>query len=141
MAHTPASILLVEDTTPIRTMLQEVFEDEGCTVTSCTSAAEAIDALRHQVPDLVISDMHMERPSAGLSLLLHLRHLDVLGAIPMIIYSADAPLLRRLQPEVEPLNVVILTKPFEIDSLVMLTKSIIRQGRSKLKERAVSEQN
>jgi CheY-like chemotaxis protein len=139
MAQESVSILLAEDTGPIRVMLQEVFEDEGYRVISCTSAAEAIDTLSIHVPDLVISDMHMERPSAGLSLLLHLRHVDSVGAIPMILYSADAPLLRTLRPEVAGLNVVTVPKPFEIDSLVMLSKSIIRQGRAK--ERAASAQN
>jgi CheY-like chemotaxis protein len=118
-------------------MLHEVFEDEGCTVTSCTSAAEAINMLRYQVPDLVISDMHMERPTAAINLLLHLRHLDAMAAIPMIIYSGDADMLRGLEPAVKDLNVMTITKPFEVSSLIMLSKSVIRQGRARLRQRVV----
>jgi len=126
VGHESSEILLAEDNSAIQVLLHEVFEDEGYTVTCCSSAAEAIETLQQHTPALVISDMHMEHIGAGLQLLRQLRQQARTASTPAIVYSADSLLLRTLKPQIEALNAVAVEKPFNIDGLVMLARSLIR---------------
>jgi CheY-like chemotaxis protein len=114
-------------------LLHEVFEDEGFTVTCCSSTADAIQALQHLTPDLVVSDMQMEHLLAGLEFLRYLRQEACTYTIPFLMYSANALLLRTLEPQIAELIAVITTKPFDIDRVITLVHELIE-----LKEREVS---
>jgi len=122
----PSLILLAEDNDAISMLLQEVFEDEGYTVTSCSSAAEVIDTLENLSPALVISDLQMEHVLAGLHLLRHMREMPHMQATPVIVYSADTFLLKTLEPQIVQLNAAMIAKPFHIDALVALVHRLIR---------------
>jgi hypothetical protein len=52
--------------------------------------------------------------------------------VPVIIYSADAPLLKGLEPEITENNGVTLVKPFDMRLLIELTQLLIEP-----KERAI----
>ena len=67
MSHTE-HLLLVEDDSGLRELLQEELEAEGYQVTACASAEEALIPLQQSDIDLLISDLRL--PGAdGLSLL------------------------------------------------------------------------
>jgi PAS domain S-box-containing protein len=61
--HAPSlqglKIMVVEDEPDTRQMLQVVLEQYGASVTSASSAAEALEALPEQKPDILISDLGM----------------------------------------------------------------------------------
>ncbi len=62
------TILLVEDDSDLRELLQEELEAEGYQVTACGDAEQGKAFLASQAPDLLISDLRL--PGAdGLSLL------------------------------------------------------------------------
>lgn len=62
------TILLVEDDSDLRELLQEELEAEGYQVTACGDAEQGKAFLASQTPDLLISDLRL--PGAdGLSLL------------------------------------------------------------------------
>jgi len=52
-------ILVVDDEPDIRTLVQEILEDEGYTVTSAENGASARRALRERRPDLILLDIWM----------------------------------------------------------------------------------
>ena len=52
-------VLIVDDDASIRTMLGFVFDDAGCSVVEAADGAEALDALRHRPPALMVLDLMM----------------------------------------------------------------------------------
>ena len=68
-----ARVLLVDDDPTSRLTLQTVLEASGYHVDSAASAAEAVGKLEEQEYQLVLSDLQMESPEAGLKVLAHAR--------------------------------------------------------------------
>jgi CheY-like chemotaxis protein len=87
-ARTPdyemARVLLVDDDPASRLTLQTVLEAGGYNVDSAASAAEALDKLDEGKYALVLSDLQMESPHAGLKVLAHARMMDYKPATAII---------------------------------------------------------
>lgn len=64
MAH----LLVVDDEGDIRHLYAAELEDEGHTVVTCGNSADALAQMQHQVFDLVILDIQLDKES-GLELL------------------------------------------------------------------------
>src|SRR5579884_240086 len=71
-----ARVLLVDDDPTARLTLQTVLEASGYHVDSAASAAEAVGKMDESEYELVLSDMQMESPEAGLKVLAHARMKD-----------------------------------------------------------------
>ena len=98
MTHPQADlVLLAEDDRELRALLVEVLEDAGYDVRAATSGSEALAALGHLSPDLVITDLMMPGATGK----------DVLRET------------RRGRPGV---NVIIITAFGSIDSAIELVK-------------------
>jgi CheY-like chemotaxis protein len=57
------SVLLVEDDTPVRNTIATVLSLNGYEVETAINGFDALDKLRHKVPDLVFTDLHMPQMS------------------------------------------------------------------------------
>ena len=68
-----ARVLLADDNPASRLTLQTVLEAGGYRVDSAASAAEAVGLLDKSEYSLVLSDLAMESPEAGLKVLAHAR--------------------------------------------------------------------
>lgn len=68
-----ARVLLADDNPTSRLTLQTVLEAGGYRVDSAASAAEAVGLLDESEYELVLSDLSMESPEAGLKVLAHAR--------------------------------------------------------------------
>src|SRR6202044_1546732 len=79
-----ARVLLVDDNPTSRLTLQTVLEASGYHVDSAASAAEAIPMLDEQEYELVLSDLQMESPEAGLKVLAHARIMDYKPATAIV---------------------------------------------------------
>src|ERR1700688_1136645 len=66
-----ARVLLVDDDPTSRLTLQTVLQAGGYRVDAAASAAEAVGKLDEQEYELVLSDLQMESPEAGLKVLAH----------------------------------------------------------------------
>jgi DNA-binding NtrC family response regulator len=82
----PTSILLVEDHEGTRVRLAGELESSGYRVIPTRDGREALEALRHDPVDLVLSDYRMQ-PMDGLALL---RAVRKTLEIPFVLYSAGA---------------------------------------------------
>ena len=71
-----ARVLLVDDDLSSRLTLKAVLEAGGYFVDAAASAAEAVGKLDAQQYELVLSDLQMESPEAGLRVLAHARLMD-----------------------------------------------------------------
>ena len=85
-----ARVLLVDDNPTSRLTLQTVLEASGYHVDSAASAAEAIPMLDAQEYELVLSDLQMESPEAGLKVLAHARIMDYKPATAIVTTYQNA---------------------------------------------------
>src|SRR5215470_3082882 len=85
-----AKVLLVDDDPASRLTLKTVLEASGYAVDSAASAAEALSKLDEGEYDLVLSDLQMESPEAGLKVLAHARNQDYKPATALVTtYQQD----------------------------------------------------
>jgi len=79
-----ARVLLVDDDPTSRLTLQTVLEASGYHVDAAASAAEAVGKLDEQEYQLVLSDLQMESPEAGLKVLAHARMMSYKPATAIV---------------------------------------------------------
>jgi len=79
-----ARVLLADDDPAARLTLQTVLEAGGYQVDAAASAAEAVSLLDQWEYELVLSDLSMESPEAGLKVLAHARMKDYRPATALV---------------------------------------------------------
>ena len=77
-------MLVVHDDPASRLTLQTVLKAGGYAVDSAATASEAVDKLQYQQYELVLSDMQMESPEAGLKVLAYAQSLAYEPATALI---------------------------------------------------------
>ena len=85
-----ARVLLVDDDPTSRLTLKTVLEAGGYNVDSAASAAEAVGKLDEGEYELVLSDLQMESPEAGLKVIAHARMMDYKPATALITTYQNA---------------------------------------------------
>jgi CheY-like chemotaxis protein len=140
MRHSPRSleyelarVLLVDDDPASRLTLKTVLEAGGYSVDSAASAAEAVGKLDEGEYELVLSDLQMESPEAGLKVLAHARMMDYKPATALLTtYQNEkrAPSRRRNSMLIKPEDLPgLLSKVAEMIS-ERATRRLERQLRS-----------
>src|SRR5215218_3771778 len=100
-----ARVLVVDDDIASRLTLQTVLEAGGYRVDAAATAAEAVGKMEDQEYELVLSDLQMESPEAGLRVLAHAQMMDYKPATALItayhsMSGSRGPTTRMLvQPE------------------------------------------
>ncbi|MGH9592973.1 MAG: response regulator [Bryobacteraceae bacterium] len=84
-----ARVLLVDDDPTARLTLKTVLEAGGYKVDAAASAAEAGGKLDEGEYELVLSDLQMESPEAGLKVLAHARMMDYKPATALVTSYQD----------------------------------------------------
>ncbi len=84
-----ARVLLVDDDVTSRLTLQTVLEAGGYWVDAAASAAEAVGKLDEREYELVLTDLRMESPEAGLKVLAHARMMDYKPATALVTTYQD----------------------------------------------------
>ena len=79
-----ARVLLADDNPASRLTLQTVLEAGGYRVDSAASAAEAVGLMDKSEYSLVLSDLAMESPEAGLKVLAHARMMEYKPATALV---------------------------------------------------------
>jgi CheY-like chemotaxis protein len=90
-----ARVLLVDDDLTSRLTLQTVLEAGGYRVDSAASAAEAVGKLSEGQYELVLSDLRMESPEAGLKVLAHAKMMEYKPAMAIITTYQDPEACKR----------------------------------------------
>ena len=85
----PARVLVADDNADMREYLARLLRTAGHQVTTVTDGQAALDAVRADAPDLVISDVMMPRLD-GLGLVAALRADPRTAAVPVLLLSARA---------------------------------------------------
>jgi DNA-binding Lrp family transcriptional regulator/CheY-like chemotaxis protein len=87
-ARPACSILLVDDDADFVAAAQMVLEADGCHVITAGSGREALERLREERPALVLLDLIMETPLAGLVVARAIRTERRLQGLPILAISA-----------------------------------------------------
>lgn len=85
-----ARVLLVDNDPTSRLTLKTVLQAGGYSVDSAASAAEAYGKMEEREYELVLSDLQMESPEVGLSVIRHARLMDYKPATALIRAERDS---------------------------------------------------
>jgi two-component system, response regulator, stage 0 sporulation protein F len=118
------SLLIVDDNSGIRRLLEEVFSAEGYTVFTAATGLEAIIIAQKHLPDLVLTDIKMPGIN-GFDLRDKL--LSINPNIQILLMSAYSD-QNELQEKVHFRGINnLLTKPFDLEQLSMLVDSLLNE--------------
>lgn len=84
-------MLLVDDDPSARLTLKALLEAGGYRVDAAASAAEAVGKLDERQYELVLSDLQMESPKAGLKVLAHARLMNYKPATAIVTTERTKP--------------------------------------------------
>jgi CheY-like chemotaxis protein len=125
-----ARVLLVDDDPTSRLTLQTVLEAGGYRVDAAASAAEAVGKLDEQEYELVLSDLQMESPRAGLQVLAHARMMDYKPATAIVTTYQNA------KPQItKPQKSRMLIKPEDVPGLLSKVANLISERAARRLER------
>ena len=124
-----ARVLLVDDDLASRLTLKTVLEAGGYNVDSAASAAEAVGKLNEGQYELVLSDLQMESPEAGLKVLAHARMMDYKPAMALITTYQNS------KPSLEQRRSSMLIKPEDLPGLLGKVADLIAERATRRLER------
>jgi CheY-like chemotaxis protein len=114
-----ALILTVDDEPDVLLLLRAVFERAGHRVVEATHGAEALDAIRTERPDVIVTDLLMPVMD-GHELLETLKADPTTGSIPILVLTANPGTAFDAD--------VVMAKPFSNREIVEQVESLV-QGR------------
>lgn len=118
-------ILLAEDNEDVARYQCELLEGNGYRVNWVTDGLMALDAIKEEMPNIVITDVMMPKMD-GLELCRHIREDEKTSHLPLIIVTArveDRDRMEGLEAGAE----VYLTKPFLGRELLLNIKNLLEQ--------------
>lgn len=118
-----SNILVVDDSETNLVLLEAVLSDENFNVKTVLSAQEAYDALKENIPDLILLDLLMPNEN-GFDVIQNLHKTEAYRGIPIIIVTAFANL-----ENIETANklgvVDVIEKPIDIPEFIDKVKSAL----------------
>jgi PAS domain S-box-containing protein len=123
------NILLADDNRDMRNYLRRLLESEGYRVMAAGDGEEALEALRQERPDLILSDVMMPKLD-GFGLLRRVRSDATLADVPVLLLSARAG----SEAQVEGLDAGAddyLAKPFAARELLARINANIHMSRTR----------
>lgn len=124
-----ARVLLVDGDLTSRLTLQTVLEASGYRVDAAASAAEAVGKLDEREYDLVLSDLQMESPEAGLKVLAHARMMEYKPATALVTSYPDAKRAKAKDDE------KVLIEPADLPDLLGRVANLISERATRRVER------
>lgn len=125
-----ARVLLVDDKLTSRLTLQTVLEAGGYQVDSAASGAEAIRKLDQREYELVLTDLRMESPEAGLKVLAHARMMDYRPATALVTTYQDSA-----TPGLKRHDGTVLIEPEDLPELLSRVADLISERATRRVER------
>src|SRR5512142_1000224 len=130
----PRTILLVDDDALMRRSLAFHLEQAGYQVHTAANAEDAVEFVRHSLPDLVMLDIGLP----GMDGLEALRELKAQNNLPVIFLTGR----RREFDEVLGLELGAddyITKPFDVDVVLARVKAVLRRAEKNISEEKANQ--
>lgn len=138
MSGPPAShgrVLVVDDEPALRELVSEVLADAGYQVAACANGREALEALKRDSYDAVVSDVSMPDMN-GIELLRGVRESDL--DVPVVLCTGR-PSIETAVAAVEQGALEYLMKPVSIDRLLEASARAVKLGKlARLKRQALT---
>lgn len=125
-----ARVLLVDGNVSSRLTLKTVLEAGGYSVDAAASAAEAVGKLDERQYELVLSDLRMESPEAGLKVLAHARLMD---------YKPATALVTTYQNRKLNVKRPVFVEPEDLPGLLSKVADLISQRAARIVERQLRQ--
>ena len=119
------TLLVVEDEIELRNYLLGVLQAEFKEVFVAGDGEEAWEILRQWQPDIVISDVMMPRTD-GFELCYRIKNDVAVSHIPVVLLTARVDQASSVEGYKSGAD-IYLAKPFDIDSLLVILRNILRQ--------------
>ena len=116
-------ILIVDDDQRLREYLRVNFEMEGYLVREAASAAEGLEALDEEPPDLILLDVMMPQVD-GWEMLSHVRERHGVESIPVVMFSGKVD-EQSVEAAHERGAQAFIGKPFDPQQLIASTKQLL----------------
>lgn len=131
-----ATILVADDDQSIRSLLQSFLESEGFSTVEAKSGRDVIPAITKHRPDVLIMDVRMPGMS-GLDVLDQMKkmHIDDVPVLTMTAYGTSSIAIEAIQRGAYD----YVTKPFELDDLLITVKRTLDHRNLARRVRAVDE--
>jgi len=121
------SILLAEDNDDVAMLICNMLRDEGYSVSRAIDGQEALEMLREELPDMLITDIAMPRMD-GLELMRNVRADETMCCLPIVVVSARVEDHERLEG-ISAGAEVYLAKPFINEELLLIVNKLLEQRR------------
>jgi PAS domain S-box-containing protein len=115
-------ILVVEDEPSVRNAMRMLLEIEGYEVTTTASAADALEALRRDYFDLIVTDYHLEGERTGTEVINAARLITGLAAKAILVTGDTSAAVRAIQGD-DLLR--ITSKPINSDELLAQVRALL----------------
>ena len=125
------SILLAEDNDDVAMLICNMLRDEGYSVSRAVDGQEALEMLREELPDMLITDIAMPRMD-GLELMRIVRADETMCCLPIVVVSARVEDHERLEG-ISAGAEVYLAKPFINEELLLIVNKLLEQRRRLIK--------
>jgi CheY-like chemotaxis protein len=123
-------VIVINDDTDFLTLMSELLtEIEGYDVQVCREGNNAYQFVKQQQPDLVILDIRIEGQDLGWAILECLTLDPKTSSIPLIVCSAAIRELQAHEELLERYGIDVLTKPFDLDTLLEKVATALFRGR------------
>ena len=131
-----STILIVDDDAETLSLLHEILSKEGYEISTAAHARDALEHIRQQTPDLVMSDIHMPDMD-GLAFLAELRaqQLD----IPVILMTAYGS-LKTAVDGIKAGAFDYLSKPFIVDEVRLVARRALEHEDLSTQNQVLREQ-
>jgi DNA-binding response OmpR family regulator len=125
MAHSPATILIVDDDEGVTQTFARMLKLEGYNVRTAVSAEKGLSEAEESQPDAIILDLRMPLVD-GLGFLRRLRAHDQQRDTPVAIVTGDYFLDESVASELRELGAELKFKPLWLDDLVGLARDLLK---------------
>jgi DNA-binding response OmpR family regulator len=133
LAQSSKRILIVDDDVETCVLITDILEEDGYEIRFCVRGEEALDALKREHFDLVLTDIKMPRIT-GIDLLLHVRRMDLeTEVILMTAYASLQTAVQALRGEAFD----YLVKPLSLSELRQRVRQAMQTRPSATRRRAV----
>jgi len=126
-------VLLVEDTDDLRTLYSRVLRRQGFQVSEARNGQEALNRLRDQEPDLVLTDIMMPLLD-GIELIRRIRSTPTTHAMPVVALTGGGNEIEQQARDAGAIDV--LAKPVELPDLLERLAPFQRDRREVTRERS-----
>jgi DNA-binding response OmpR family regulator len=128
-----ATILAVDDEPHVLKLVKANLESSGYKILTAADGEEALRAVEHELPDLVILDLMLPRMD-GYAVCSRIREFSAVPVIMLTARSSQVDLIRGFEVGADD----YLTKPFSAVELLMRVQAVLR--RSKWPEEIIARQ-